>query len=178
VSTTEDLNVAERLGAMNDTFQSAYDGGMPEDGDYQALVERFDFFESGAGELFLKTELRIQLDPKYEGATVETVHNLEHPERIQWAKKHLRTLGLELDDFSTLQARLSEVLDVPVAITIKTSDKVNEKTGEPYRNVYVNERLGGPMRAAPRPDIPVDTSDYAPAPGAQPGNAIDEDIPF
>jgi hypothetical protein len=175
-------NLEDRLKAMQAPFQQAPipdSGGksMPPDGKYQGLVKGFDFFESNStGHLFLKTILEVALHPDHTGAEVETVHNLEDPARIEWAKGHLATLGLDVDqlDLGSLQGELEKVLDVPVEFQIKTSDKKNAD-GIPYRNVYVNKRLGDPMPRA-QGDVPADTEGLAEEPvGA--GKATD-DIPF
>lgn len=177
-------NLKERLAGMNDAYRKADDGTLPEDGDYQALVQSFDFFEA-RDQVFLKTVLVVQHDDVYEGREVECVHNLEDPDRLHWAKKHLRTLGLpDLDDLGDLETQLHEVLDVPVAITIKTSDRINESTGERYRNVYVNEKLGPPLRAEPAtaPAAPEPEQEQLAVGGGQPsggaGAIADDDIPF
>lgn len=149
-------NLADRLAGLNTDWQDAktFNKVWPPDGDYQALVHRFDFFEGGAANhAFLKTELEVQHDDEWQGTSVETIHDLEDPDRLGFLKQHLHVLGLDLDDFSQLEVRLSEVLDVPVQIRIKTSDKKNSD-GEHYRNVFVNERLGGPVRSGG--DVPPD----------------------
>jgi hypothetical protein len=160
-------NLAERLAGLNDDWQDAktFSRNWPPDGDYQALVHRFDFFEGGENNhAYLKTELEVQHDDDWHGTIVETIHDLEDPDRLGFLKQHLQTLGLELDSFSDLENRLSEVLDVPVAIRIKTSDKT-DNDGNNYRNAYVNERLGGPIGSDVPPDtagLPVDEPDFAP----------------
>lgn len=171
-------NLKERLAAMNDSYQDAKtfsSDELPPDGEYQAIVERFDFFEgkSSPHDVFLVTELRIQLDPEWEGRIAKTIHNLTDAERLGFVKSHLKTLGLgELDDFSTLEEVLPEALDVPVLIAVKTSERTDSE-GKPYRNVYVNERLGDPLE---RSDVPVNRADFEPAP--TPAGADEDPIPF
>jgi hypothetical protein len=183
-------DLEQRLEAMRDPFKEApveggYNNDWPPDGDYQGLVRRFDFFEATntSGHAFLKTEIEIALHPEYTGREVETVHDLEDPERIGWLKKHLAALGVnvESDDFDITQVRpgselLASLLDVPVAFVIKTGTRINEKTGKPYRSVYVNERLGGPMPAPSSQaaaDVPADTTDLTPE-----QQQADDKIPF
>lgn len=154
------IDTQERLKAMDDAWRDAVPpaGGieMPPDGDYQAVVERFDFFESSKnGHLLLKTELSVT-SGNHSGWPVSTLNDLEDPERLGWAKKHLQTLGLEVDPLSTLESRLTEAVHVPVEITIKTK-------GE-YRNVYVNKRLGD--------------AGAVPAGAAKSAKHPDDDIPF
>lgn len=170
-------NLEERLAAMQPHFDQASTdtgpGSLPPDGDYQALVKRFDFFEAkSSGQAFLKTELEIVHDRDYAGREAEVVHNLEDPDRINWLKRHLSTLGADVEGLDLRQVRpgsqlLEALLDTPVEITIKTSDR-RDKDGNPYRNVYVNRKLGEPIT-----DVPV-TADPVPA-----GAATDPDkIPF
>lgn len=171
----EDLE--DRLAGMQGEWEKAKafnQGELPEDGTYQALIQRFDFFESKKGELFLKTELQIQLDEKYEGHPVEIIHNLSDPDRLDWLKQHLHNCGLDLENFAELDGRLHELLDVPVEIAVKTSKKT-DNNGNPYRNAYVNQRLGNPMPGAGATDVPADP-DPVPA-GASAGQS-DDDIPF
>jgi hypothetical protein len=150
-----ELDVTNRLKDMNSAYQEAEapEGGsyeLPPDGDYQAVVERFDWFEakSGEGHLFLKTEMRVANGP-HSGASVDTVHDVEDPERLGWLKRHLTTLGVKDGPLSTLEKRLADVVGVPVEVRVKTSTKTNAD-GIPYRNVYANKRLGDPG-ATPTP---------------------------
>jgi hypothetical protein len=175
VTPVDDLQ--EKLAGMQEAFEGApvdsgYGGPQPPDGKYQALVQGFDFFESKKGELFLKTELQVQLHPEWEGHVGEAVHSVDDPERIGYLKTHLARMGLEVDelDFSTLQGRLEELLDVPVGITVKRS-----KNGK-YVNYYVDERLGNPMPGA-RGKAETDAPAEAPETDTRPARS-DDDIPF
>jgi hypothetical protein len=171
-------NLQERLKAMQGVFNEAVpdapgQGPMPPDGKYQALVHAFDTFESNAGQAFLKTQLQLALDGgEWDSHVVETVHNLEDPERIKYVKAHLKVLGLDVDsvDLATLLApdTLATLLDVPVAITIKRSSKTDGE-GNHYVNVYVDRRLGNPM---PKSDV-----DTPPPPPPAPAKT-DDDVPF
>lgn len=180
-------NLEERLASMQSHFDGATvnTGGslyeLPPDGDYQALVHRFDFFESNAGQAFLKTELEIQNDPQYSGRIASTVHNLEDPDRIGWLKGHLQLLGMDVDGLDLREIRpgsprLQELLDTPVAIAIKTSDRL-DKDGQPYRNVYVNQRLGAPLTTggAKTSDVPGDEAGFTHEPAVA---TADDKIPF
>lgn len=172
-------NLEERLAAMQPAFtEASADTGSPfeppPDGDYQALVKRFDFFESKAGQAFLKTEMEVVHDQAYNGREVSVVHNLEDPERINYLKRHLDILGADVKGLDLRLIRpgselLGSLCDTPVEITVKTSDRV-DKDGKPYRNIYVNRRLGEPIRS----DVP------APAPAAVSTATVidDEKIPF
>jgi hypothetical protein len=133
-------------------------------------VEGFDTFESKAGQLFLKTKLQLTgTGDRWDGETVECVHNLEDPERIGFAKKHLATLGLDVQslDLASLLDQLGQVLDVPVEVQVKRSDRTDDE-GNPYVNYYVNKRLGDRCRC--RTCLP-DPIEPAPVGG-------DDDMPF
>lgn len=173
-------NLDARLAAMQPAFNDAPADASspfdpPPDGDYQALVKRFDFFESKSGQAFIKTELEVVHDAHYTGREASVVHNLEDPDRIGYFKRHLALLGANVDDLDLRQVRpgsplLEDLCDTPVEITVKTSDRL-DKDGNPYRNVYVNRRLGDPIRS----DIPAVPSADVPSGGAV---APDDNIPF
>jgi hypothetical protein len=59
-------------------------------------------------------------------------------------------------------------LNCPYDLAVKTSTST-DKEGKPYRNLYVNARLGGPLTG----DVPADVPENAPAPGFG-----DDDVPF
>jgi hypothetical protein len=141
----------------------AVSADTPPEGTFQAIVNSFDTFETKNGEAsFLKTEFKIRLDPDYDGMPVEAIHTLtdsriteeELKGRLGWLKHHLSKLGLDVDavPFHEIENMkgLAELLDVPVEIYIKHSDRT-KKDGTAYVNVYVNERLGGKIES----DIPV-----------------------
>jgi hypothetical protein len=164
--------IEDRLAALDGDFKAAKEpsrgGGswMPdEDGDYQVIVERFDTFTNKAKTaLFLKAELKIA----------------NNPERFGYLKADLRTMGLSPDDddfsFGNLLTELEQVLDVPLMVAVVTSNRVNEKTGENYRNIYLNQRLGAPLR---RQDV--ERTGKSDIPATVPPAARDDDedpIPF
>jgi hypothetical protein len=168
----------DRLAAANAGYKEAPEAtgegkfDLPEDGDYQAIIERFDHIDI-KGVLYLKTEMKIAHDAKYAGKEVSMLHNLEDPEKAGWLKKHLRTLGLNPDiELTDLFDEVRKALDVPVEIAVVTGQRINEKTGKPYRNVYLNKSLGGPL--GPNPEAPA----TPPAQVAAGPAAGDDDIPF
>lgn len=153
---TAELN--ERLGPMEETWAQtkapAGAGELPPDGTYQARVERFDFFESNAGELYLKVELSI-VGGEHAGWPADVIQVLEtdDEQRRGFTKKLLQTLAVEKpDSLIDLPPRLEQVIGAVVEIVVKTS-KQADKNGQPYRNVYVNKRLGaGETKPSPSPD--------------------------
>lgn len=194
-----------RMAQLDDTFKNApSDGGgffneLPEPGTYQAILRAVDFFEqkNPPNCAFLKIIYEVVFDPKYNGAEVEMVYNLEpqkvsRPEEVQmklgFLKSDLKKLGVDVDsdDFSLTMVRpggdiWDQVFDVPVELAIKDSKKLNEQTGRPYRNAYLNTRTGDPLpkgaagMATAMSDLPVQPIEDTPPP-AEPD--ADEKIPF
>jgi hypothetical protein len=165
---TEIEDVQARLAEMDDAYNATTT--RPE-GDYQAVIERFDFFESNkTGDLFLKTELKIAHDPEWDGHGLETVHNLTDPDRIKWAKKYLGLLGYD-GPISGLTGALDSFVGLPVEVSVKYSAKLDEY-GDPYQNVYINRRLA--ELEAPT-DVPA--GDFSAAPAAT-TPVSDDDVPF
>jgi hypothetical protein len=161
--------IEDRLKQYDDDFAGASVrhsfNELPPDGLYQALVDDFDWLDFNNG-LNLKTVLKLTTNDSWDGHPVETIHALEVPDRLNWVKQHLTTLGLDVDDpefrLSRLDNYLPQLLNVPVELEVKTSDRINEKTGEPYRNAYVQTRLGDPLPGGTVPlsergELPVDT---------------------
>lgn len=172
----------ERLARHENAYNEAEvaEGGMyvdPPDGDYQGTVYAFDFIDTDKHGAFLKTEIQVAAGP-HEGRITSTMHSLEDPERYGFLKAHLALLGIDIENTPLRMLHpgspvLEEVLDVPIEFTIKRSQKVNEKTGQPYVNLYVNKRLGGPMRAVGEATSPDDQQQFThnpatPAPGEDP----------
>jgi hypothetical protein len=158
---------ADRLAEMDEAYENVSDG-RPEEGTYQALIQRFDFFESKkSGDLFLKTELKIVHDTNFDGAYVEAIHNLTDPERIRWTKRYLGTLGYD-GPISQLMVNLESFIGLPVEIAVKYSDRTDD-FGERFQNIFINRRLG---EVTPPSDVPSDTSAFHTTP-------VDmDDVPF
>lgn len=176
----EQAELEQHLAALNAPFKeasadtgSAFD--LPPDGDYQALVKRWDYFRGKSGQWFLKCELEVCHDPNYNGRQADVINNISDPDRASWLKKTLATLGADVENLDTTTLRpgspiLEALCDTPVEITVKTSDKTNAE-GQPYRNVYVNRRLGEPIRS----DLP---STPEPAISAAAAAISSDKIPF
>lgn len=157
-----------RLADMNDPFKAAEvnEGGFkdetPPPGTYQGLIDSFDFIEAGPnsktpGVLYLKTVIKT-IGGEYDGNEATTLHSLEDPDRFDWLKTHLERLGLETTDLdlTMLETSLSALLDVPIVFAVVDS----HSGGKEYRNVYVNERIGDPMRAEPVGDAGPPDADH------------------
>lgn len=166
-------NLEDRLAKMNGAWGAADAavGGLfepPPDGDYQALVHAFDFFDTPKNGAFLKIELQVANDATYNGRTAESIFSLEDKDRIGFLKGVLAILGVDVENTPLTEIRpgsgtLNALLDTPVAIRIRRSDK-SDKDGRPYVNVYINQRLGDPIRQGGQARPPA--SDV---PGAKPG---------
>lgn len=158
---------ADRLAQMDAAYDSATAGAvLPPDGEYQAVIDRFDFLESPKnGRLYLKTIATVAVGPQ-QGKQVSTLHDLEDPERLGYLKKHLSVLEVEPASLRNLEESLSSALDCPFLVAVKTT----LKGGETYRNVYFNQRLGGPLSRT-LTDVPASA-------GPAPSSAIEADIPF
>lgn len=189
--------VEGRLAALDESFKSAssepmgYDNSLPEPGDYQTIFTGVEFFEKkdAPHNAFLKTIFEIQDDAMYAGREISMIYNLEPhkvplgqptPDReaiemkLGFLKRDLKTMGIDVDaeDFSFAQVRPGSpiwetCLNAPFLLAVRDSKKLNPATGNPYRNAYVNERLGAPIP----PDIPVE-------PYAAPVAGSEDDIPF
>lgn len=166
-------NLDERLAPIASTYRDTKvrePGELPPDGDYQARVEKFDIWESKKQELFLSTILMVVGGPENR-AEIKIVNSLENTDRLDFLKRLLLTLGVEdPNELSGLRSRLGDVVGRIVEVRVATASKINESTGQPYRNAYVNKVIS--MTGS---DIPVDTSDFKPAAA---GAFADDDIPF
>lgn len=136
-----EAEVQERLAKMDDTFESAEAArsGAAPDGDYEGLIERFDFWSKEGGPLKLITEVSIQ-GGDYDGFSAPSLwHDLEDPDRIKWTKGYLEMLGLEGIKLSELKEKLAPLAGrTRVLIRIATT----ENNGKTYRNTYLNSVLG------------------------------------
>jgi hypothetical protein len=171
---TDLTEIQERLQGMDDLYASV--GDDQPSGDFQAVIKRFDFFMGKSdGDAYLKTVLEIKHDPEHEGMEVEAIHNLTAKDKIKWTRKFLATIGYE-GDISSLVDGLEEYVGLPVSITIKVSDRINSFTGDPYLNVWVNQRLGevhGPVS-----DVTDDEDVQALKAQSTSPYTADDDIPF
>jgi hypothetical protein len=196
VTPIEDLE--ERLSKLDESFKQApseNESGfwMPDPGVYQCIFRTVDFFEAKKdGAAYIKLTFEIVLHSDFAGREVDLVFplepqgNAEYVEmRLSFLKRALKTLGIAVDDddFTFAQVRPGSaiwdgVLDVPVEIEVKESKTLNESTGKPYVNAYLNARLGDPLPGNAQSqfasDIPAAPQEMAPAAVTD----DDDDIPF
>lgn len=161
-----DPEIADRLRQRDDAFAKApvagTSGEMPPDGQYQAVLNRFDFIDTKNG-LKLLTELTVAVGD-YSGWNLTTWHDLEDPDKFKWLKAHLVALEVpEPPSLTDLDFVLKGALDAPYLVTVKRGDAG-------YANAYIEQRLGGPLRS----DVPVDASDFTQT-GSVP---TDDGVPF
>lgn len=153
-------NLSDRLAALAAQFDAVEPatGSLfepPPPDDYDGLVHEFDFFEGGQpSQAFVKVRLLTQQSTsgstQYGGRYAEVVNSLEDPERLPFLKALFDTLAdgqpYRLTDIAPETPFLISLLDVPVRFRVAASKKINNETGKPYLNVYVNERTGPPIR--------------------------------
>jgi hypothetical protein len=135
-------SVDERLEAMEETFQNAEAArsGSAPDGDYEGLIERFDFWSKEGGPLKLITEISIQSGDHAGTSAPSLWHDLEDPDRIKWTKGYLEQLGLEGIKLSELKERLAPLAG-KTRVGIRIATTTNKDTGKVYRNTYLNTVL-------------------------------------
>lgn len=201
-------NLQERLAAMSALFDDVEpaSGSLfepPPPGDYEGLVYEFAFFEGGTPkQAFVKVVIDTQHDlngnTQFAGRRAEIVNSLEDPERLPFLKALFDTLVGDDGGVSVLGRRYSitdvvpespllvALLDVPVRFRAVESKKVNQETGRPYLNIYLNERLGAavrqgavdPARAGNASDVDNDTSGFDASVPPSAGAAVVEGAPL
>lgn len=169
----DNTEIQERLAQMDETYKKLKERGDQPVGDFQAIIDRFDFFEGkNDGHTFLKTFLTIRHDPDWDGEEVAAIHNITDPDRAAWTLRYLRTIGYE-GPISELLSALEDYVGLPVAITCKEGQGISPYTGLPYLNVFINQRLG--ELQTPGSDVDNDTSGFK---GGGPLALDGSDIPF
>lgn len=131
----------EQLARMNEEYENAE---TPEQGQfdplpngkYQVNVEEIFFEDSKAGNLMLKWNLRV-ISGKFANRMVFKHHMLQSANNMIYLKGDLETCGMILTKLSDLQARLEELLDIKLEVTVKNK----EADGETRTNVYFNTKL-------------------------------------
>jgi len=171
---------SDRLAEMQDAYdgvEAKTSGGAVPDGDYEGLIERFDFWEAeGGGPLKLITEISVQDGGDYDGLSAPSVwHELEDPDRIAWTKGYLEMLGLEGVNLAELPAALEPLAGTAqVAIRVVTTEKGEKK----YRNTYVNEVIGHEGVSSRSEDGAEESAGGDFESAAEGASGDDDDIPF
>ncbi len=103
------------------------------DGKYQVAVERAELTASKtSNKPMLKWTLKI-IAPNHVGRLLWRNNMIASPDNIRWLKNDLHTCGLNIMKLSELPARLEDLLDARIEITVKTS-------GE-NQNIYFNRLI-------------------------------------
>lgn len=142
-----DADLAHRLAMMQKQFDEAPTDPQtgPDDGEYQTLIQSFDFFEGkkDPDAYYFKIVASIVHDADWGGHELSRLHNLFPKEdverRLGWLKQDLAALGVNMDgfDLSELQPEsetLNALLDKPVLMRVYTNKKG-------YKNVVIERRL-------------------------------------
>lgn len=157
-TTPEPTDLQKMLAGFDEDYEKAEAFVQVPDGIYQAVIQRFDFLAGRDNHTYLKTEFQIGLGP-HAGKTESTLNVLTNPDRFNWTKGYLETIGIE-GPLSELESQLPSALDCPVELEVYTTNgKAGTKNeGQKFRNVRINQRLGGPIseNVTPKSDIPDD----------------------
>lgn len=185
-------NLEARLAQMTGAWQDApADTGSiyapPPDGEYQALINEFDFIEQNdpPHAAFLKVVFQVDNDPEYSGRLVDTLFALEDPERVKWLKSFFARLGVNVEQTPITEIRpgsalLNGLLDTPVLIKVKRSEKSFDRDGSPRVNIYLQQKLGAyRLAGAPASDVTTQEQLGAFEPAVGKNATFDgDDIPF
>jgi len=106
------------------------------DGTYEATIYGVEFTESKASKnLMFKWEF-IYTDEQYANRHEWKYTVLNKPENMKRLTTDLEKFGIECDSIEHIKGQLEHLLDVPVVLTIKSSQsKTNDQV---YRNISVN----------------------------------------
>ena len=108
--------------------------GVP-DGQYRVCVDSVELTTArSSGNPLLKWKLRILAGP-FENRWLFKNRAIT-PSTLEWVKKEMRVCGLELEPFSDLPHRLSEL--------VNTELMVSKLTRGEYENIYLNKRVTPP----------------------------------
>lgn len=194
-------NLQERLEAVAADFGDAEpdSGSMfapPPEGYYLTLVHEFDWFDGGEPkQAWMKVRLLVQSDEDgdrtHGGRFCEKLYAIEDKDKFGRIKADMELLGAEelaqkihgrplaILDLMPNTDVIRGMLDTPVKVRVKDGKNIDPATGKPYRNTFIEERLGPPgsggVEFTPRSDVP-DDGDFGPP--AVPQGTLDDDIPF
>ena len=107
------------------------------DGTYPATIYAVEFCESKtSGNLMFKWEFVYGDDCDYTNRHEWKYTVLNKPENMKRLITDLEKFGIECTSIERIKEQLENLLDVPVEITIKSSE--SKSNGQIYRNISVN----------------------------------------
>ena len=132
-----DKELQALLDASADVELNDYSQEVP-DGSYEAEIYGVEFTESKkSGNLMFKWEF-IYTDENYANRHEWKYTVLNKPENMKRLTTDLEKFGIECSSIERIKEQLENLLDVPVILTIKSSE--SKSNGQIYRNISVNPR--------------------------------------
>lgn len=130
-----DKELQALLDASADVEVADYSQEVP-DGTYEAEIYGVEFTESKkSGNLMFKWEF-IYTDENYANRHEWKYTVLNKPENMKRLTTDLEKFGIECSSIEKIKEQLENLLDVPVVLTIKSSE--SKSNGQIYRNISVN----------------------------------------
>lgn len=131
-----DKELQALLEASADVELNDYGKEVP-DGTYPATIYAVEFTESKtSGNLMFKWEFVYGEDCEYANRHEWKYTVLNKPENMKRLITDLEKFGIECTSIERIKEQLENLLDVPVEITIKSSE--SKSNGQIYRNISVN----------------------------------------
>ena len=131
-----DKELQALLEASADVEVNDYGKEVP-DGTYPATIYGVEFTESKtSGNLMFKWEFVYGEDCEYTNRHEWKYTVLNKPENMKRLITDLEKFGIECTSIERIKEQLENLLDVPVEITIKSSE--SKSNGQIYRNISVN----------------------------------------
>lgn len=131
-----DRELQALLEASADVEVADYSKEVP-DGTYPATIYAVEFTESKtSGNLMFKWEFVYSDDCEYANRHEWKYTVLNKPENMKRLITDLEKFGIECISIERIKEQLENLLDVPVEITIKSSE--SKSNGQIYRNISVN----------------------------------------
>jgi hypothetical protein len=131
-----DKELQALLEASADVELNDYGKEVP-DGTYPATIYAVEFTESKtSGNLMFKWEFVYGEDCEYANRHEWKYTVLNKPENMKRLTTDLEKFGIECTSIERIKEQLENLLDVPVDITIKSSE--SKSNGQIYRNISVN----------------------------------------
>ena len=130
-----DKELQALLEASADVEVADFSQDVP-DGTYEATVYAVEFTESKtSGNLMFKWEF-VYTDEDYANRHEWKYTVLNKPENMKRLVTDLEKFGIECTSIDRIKEQLENLLDVPVTLTIKSSE--SKTNGQIYRNISVN----------------------------------------